>query len=123
MIPTDRLLRVIVELLFVFLGALVVWLGLTKHIFFDRSSLGWMAVSVILVLWGGRGLFRPAKFLSRTENWTRSLSLVFLGLVMLAIARVPTAWVAPLLAVVGVLLAARGLVGASLVIAGNPRTA
>src|SRR5271163_3777635 len=111
MLSSDRLLRVLVELMFFFLGALVVWLGLTKHIFFDRRSLGWLAVSVILVLWGARGLYRPAKFLSRGENWTRSVSLVLLGIVMLAISRVPFAWVAPLLALVGVLLAVRGLVG------------
>jgi len=118
----DRLLRVLVELMFFFLGALVVWLGLTKHIFFDRRSLGWLAVSVILVLWGARGLFQPAKFLSPAENWTRSLSLVFLGLVMLAISRVPFLWVGPLLAVVGVLLAVRGLVGAFLVVGAKSRT-
>jgi len=121
MLSTDRLLRVIVELLFFFLGGLVVWLGATHHIFFDRHSLGWLAVSVILVLWGARGLFKPAKFLSRGENWTRSTSLVLLGLVMVAISRVPVEWVGPLLAVVGVLLALRGLVGALLVVSGKPR--
>ncbi len=121
MISTDRWLRIIVELLFVFLGALVVWLGVTKHIFFDRRSLGWLAVSIVLVLWGARGLYKPAKFLSRAENWNRAASLILLGLVMLAMSRVPFALVAPMLAVVGVLLAVRGLVGALLVIGGNPR--
>jgi hypothetical protein len=121
MISTDRWLRIIVELLFVFLGALVVWLGVTKHIFFDRRSLGWLAVSIVLVLWGARGLYKPAKFLSRAENWNRAASLILLGLVMLAMSRVPFALVAPILAVVGVLLAVRGLVGAVLVISGNAR--
>jgi len=123
MLSADRLLRVFIEVLFLFLGALVVWLGATKHIFFDRRSLGWAAVSVILVLWGGRGLYRPAKFLSRGENLVRSVSLVLLGIVMLAISRVPFVWVAPLLALVGVLLAVRGLVGVILVMSGKPRSA
>lgn len=123
MLSADRLLRVFIEVLFLFLGALVVWLGATKHIFFDRRSLGWAAVSVILVLWGGRGLYRPAKSLSRGENLVRSVSLVLLGIVMLAISRVPFVWVAPLLALVGVLLAVRGLVGVILVMSGKPRSA
>ncbi len=76
-----------------------------------------------MLLWGGRGLYRPAKFLSRGENLVRSASLVLLGIVMLAISRVPFAWVAPLLALVGVLLAVRGLVGVILVISGQPRNA
>ena len=122
MLSTDRLLRVTVEVMFLLLGALVVWLGVTSHIFFDRRSLGWAAVSVILILWGARGLYRPAKFLSRSENWTRSLSLVLLGIVMFAISRVPFTWVAPLLALVGALLAARGLVGALLAISAKPRS-
>ena len=123
MLSADRLLRVFIEVLFLFLGALVVWLGATRHIFFDRRSLGWAAVSVILVLWGGRGLYRPAKSLSRGENLVRSVSLVLLGIVMLAISRVPFVWVAPLLALVGVLLAVRGLVGVILVMSGKPRSA
>ncbi|MGA2419339.1 MAG: hypothetical protein ABSG69_04600 [Candidatus Acidiferrum sp.] len=121
MLSTDRLLRVIVELLFFFLGGLVVWLGATNHIRFDRHSLGWLAVSVILVLWGARGLFKPAKYLSRGENWMRATSLVLLGLVMVAISRVPFEWVPRLLALVGVLLAARGLAGALLVFGAKPR--
>jgi hypothetical protein len=122
MISTDRWLRIVVELLFVLLGALVVWLGVTRRIFFDRRSLGWLAVSIILLLWGARGLYKPAKFLSRGENWNRAASLVLLGLVMLAMSRVPFTLVAPMLALLGVLLAVRGVVGALLVIRGNSRS-
>jgi hypothetical protein len=116
LLSTDRLLRVVVELLFVFLGALVIWLGLTGHIFFDRRSLGWLGVSVILILWGVRGLWKPTRLLSRGENWTRGISLVLLGVVMVILSRVPYAWVGPLLAIVGGLLLARGLVGAMLIL-------
>jgi hypothetical protein len=123
MLSGDRILRVIVELLFLFLGALVVWLGVTGHIFFDRRSLGWAAVSVILVLWGARGLYKPAKFLSLAENLVRAVSLVLLGVVMLAISRVPYGWVGPMLALVGALLVVRGGVGALLVISAKPRGA
>ncbi len=57
MLSPDRLLRMIIEVLFMVLGGLVVWLGVTRHIFFDRRSLGWLAVSVILVIWGARDAY------------------------------------------------------------------
>jgi hypothetical protein len=116
----DRLIRVFVELCFVLLGGLVIWLGVTRHILFDRRSLGWLAVSIIILFWGARGLFKPAKILSRTENWTRGISLVLLGLLMLAISRAPFGWVGPLLAVVGGLLAVRGLAGVFLILNEKP---
>lgn len=121
MMSTDRLLRIFVELLFVCLGTLVVWLGFTNHIFFDRRSLGWLVVSIILVLWGARGFYKPAKFLSRGENWNRAISLVLLGLVMLAMSRVRDDLVAPMLAVLGLLLTIRGGIGAFLVVRSKPR--
>ena len=121
MLSTDRFLRVIVELLFVFLGGLVVWLGLTGHIFFNRRSLGWLGISVILVLWGARGLYKPAKFLSRGENWVRGVSLVLLGAVMLVISRVAFGLVGPLLALAGVILVLRGSAGAGLAMGGSSR--
>ncbi len=121
MFSTDRLLRVIVELLFVLLGALVIWLGVTGHIFFDRRSLGWLGVGVILVLWGARGLYKPSRLLSQKENWARGVSLVLLGLVMLVISRVAFTWVGPLLALAGAVLAVRGLAGAGLVLSEKHR--
>src|SRR6266516_3926789 len=47
--------------------------------------------------------------------WTRGLSLVLLGVLMLAISRVPFAWVGPMLASLGVVLALRGIIGSALV--------
>jgi hypothetical protein len=42
--------------------------------------------------------------------------LTLLGLVMLAIARVPFLWVGPLLAFAGFVLIIRGLIGAALIL-------
>jgi hypothetical protein len=123
MLSADRMLRVFIELCFVALGALVIWMGVTGHIRFDRRSLGWLAVSVIIVFWGARGLLKPTKLLSRAENWTRGISLVLLGLLMLTITRVPFSWVGPLLAAAGTLLAVRGVAGAMLIFAEKPAQA
>lgn len=116
MLTSQHLLRIIIEIIFVLLGALVVWLGLSGHILFDRRTPGWLVLSVAVLLWGLRALYKPVKWWSRTEQWTRGLSLTLLGFVMLAISRVPFLWVGRLLAFAGLLLVLRGLIGSALIV-------
>jgi hypothetical protein len=116
MLTPQQALRITIEMLFVLLGGLVVWLGLSGHILFDRRKPGWILLSVAVMLWGFRALYKPVQWWSRTEQWARGLSLALLGLIMLAIARVPFQWVGPLLALAGVVLALRGLVGSVLIL-------
>ena len=54
MLTPQNLQRVVIELVFVLLGGLIVWLGLTGQIFFDRRRLPWLILSVALILWGLR---------------------------------------------------------------------
>jgi hypothetical protein len=116
MLTPQNLLRMVIEMIFVLLGGLVVWLGLTGQIFFDRRNVPWMILSVALILWGLRALYKPGQWWSRWENWTRGLSLTLLGIVMLAISRAPFLWVSRLFAVAGLLLVMRGLIGSFLVL-------
>jgi hypothetical protein len=116
MLTPQRVLRVMIELIFVLLGVLVIWLALTGRILVERTRPSWFILSAALILWGLRALYGPDKWWARWENWTRGLSLALLGLVMLAISRVPFLWVGPLLAAAGVLMAARGIIGTALVI-------
>ena len=110
MLTPERLLRLVIEIIFVLLGLLVVWLGLTRHIFFDRHKLPWLMLSVALILWGIRGIYKkPGSKPPQPEDYIRAVSLTVLGIVLLAISRVPFAWVGPLLACAGVVLAARGI--------------
>jgi hypothetical protein len=112
----------VIEIIFVLLGLLVVWLGVTGHIFFDRHKLSWLILSVALILWGVRGIYKkPGSRPPRPEDYTRAVSLTLLGIVLLAISRVPFSWVGPLLACAGLLLAARGFV--DLVLLLRPDTA
>ncbi len=115
MLKPQQVLRITIELIFVLLGGLVIWLGLSGQIFFDRRKPAWLILSAALILWGLRALYRPGQWWSRWEHWTRGLSLTLLGVVMLAIARVPFLWVGRLLAVGGALLVLRGLMGSVLV--------
>jgi hypothetical protein len=116
MLTPQQLLRMVIEMMFVLLGGLVVWLGLSGQIFFDRRRLPWLILSVALILWGLRALYRPSRWWSGWEHWTRGLSLTGLGIVMLVISRVPFLWVGRLFAVAGLLLILRGLIGSFLVL-------
>src|SRR5262250_108814 len=115
MLTQDKSLRLLIEFIFMLLGGLIVWLGLTEHIFFDRRRPAWLILSIAILLWGARSLYRPGKFRSGWEDWTRGISMLLLGVVMALISRVPFVWVGRLLAVAGVLLLLRGLAGSMLV--------
>jgi hypothetical protein len=116
MLTPQNLQRMVIELIFVLLGALIVWLGVTGRIFFDRRAATWLILSIALILWGLRALYKRGQWWSRWENWTRGLSLTLLGVVMLAISRAPFQWVGRLFAVAGLLLIIRGLVGSIVVL-------
>jgi hypothetical protein len=119
MLTPDKTLRLLIEFIFTLLGGLIVWLGLTGHIFFERRRPAWLILSIAILLWGARALYRPGKFRSRWEDWTRGISMLLLGIVMALISRVPFAWVGRLLALAGVLLLLRGLAGSMLVFRRN----
>lgn len=120
MLTPQRLLGAVIEIIFVLLGGLVIWLGLTRHIFFDRHNPPWLILSVALILWGLRAMYKPARSWLREERWTRGLSLTLLGLVMLAISRVPFRSVGTWLAAAGLLLVLRGLTGSLLMLRREP---
>jgi hypothetical protein len=115
MLTPQRALRLMIEVIFVLLGVLVIWLALTGRILVERHKLSWFILSGALILWGLRALYGPNKWWARWENWTRGLSLTLLGVVMLAISRVSFEWVGPLLAAAGVVMGLRGLLRAALV--------
>lgn len=114
MLTPERLLRLTIELIFVLLGGLVAWLGLARRMSVDRHSTSWLILSVALIVWGLRALYKPGQWWLRWENWTRGLSLALLGILMLVISRVPFLWVGPMLAAAGGLLVLRGVIGSAL---------
>jgi hypothetical protein len=116
MLTPERLFRLMIELIFVLLGFLVVWLGLVRRIYVDRHGAAWLILSVALIVWGLRALYSPGQWWLRWENWTRGLSLALLGVLMLMISRVPFLWVGPMLAAGGGLLILRGMIAASLIL-------
>jgi hypothetical protein len=116
MLTPQVLLRITIELIFVLLGGLIVWLGLAGKIFFVAQPVPWLILSIALILWGLRALYKPGRWWARWENWTRGLSLTLLGVLMLIISRAPFHWVGYLIAIAGVLLVTRGVIGSFLVL-------
>ena len=118
MLTPERLLRLIIELIFILLGGLLIWFAFAGPVYgrtVDRHSLSWVILSIVLILWGLRALYKPGQWWLRWQNWTRGLSLVLLGILMLAISRVPFPWVGPLLAIAGGLLVLRGIIASALI--------
>jgi hypothetical protein len=111
-----KLTQLVVELIFLLLGVLVVWLGATQHINFDRRSVLWLVISVGVAAWGVLALGKPGEWWARWQKWNRGGSMVILGLLMLAISRVPFFWVGRLLAICGVVLVLRGAFGLALIL-------
>jgi len=109
MLSPTRLTQLLIEFVFLLLGALVVWLGVTRHINFVPGGTGWLIISVVLVAWGLMAFARSGDRWARWQKWIRGSSLVLLGILMLSMMRVPFIWVAKLLALAGLLLIARGL--------------
>jgi hypothetical protein len=114
MLTPQSILRVMIEFIFVLLGGLVIWLALSGRILVERNRPSWFILSIALILWGIRALFGARQWWARWEQWTRGLSLILLGVVMLVISRVPFLWIGPLLAAAGVILALRGIIGTAL---------
>jgi hypothetical protein len=118
MLTPERLLRLVIELIFILLGGLLIRFGFAGPVYgrtVDRHSISWLILSVALILWGLRALYKPGQWWLRWENWTRGLSLALLGILMLVISRVPFSWVGPLLAIAGTLLVLRGAIGSALI--------
>lgn len=111
MLTTDKLLRIFIEVIFVLLGGLLVWFGLSGHIInvaYQRHDAKWFAISGFLIGWGLLTLFRGR---GQSGNWLRGGSLALLGAILLAISKVPFEYVGKLLAVGGIVLAIRGILG------------
>jgi hypothetical protein len=116
MLSPARLTQLTVELIFVMLGALVIWLGLHGQINFNPASALWLAISIGAIAWGALALAKPGLKPARWQQWNRGASMILLGLLMLAIGHVPFGMAGRFLAVCGLVLILRGVLGSFLIL-------
>jgi hypothetical protein len=107
------LLRMSAELVLVLLGLLLVQVAVSGRLLWNRRSVVWVAAGVVLVYWGARAWARGASGPAWADR-LRGGSLALVGLLVLAMARVPFPWVAPLLGCAGAVLILRGAVSLAL---------
>jgi hypothetical protein len=115
MFTPARLTQLTVELIFVLLGALVIWLGLHQQINFNPRSVSWLVLSIGVIGWGIVALAKPGQWWARWQRLNQGASMILLGLLMLTIGRVPFGLVGKFLAVCGVVLIIRGVLGTLLI--------
>lgn len=114
MTSTTHLFRLMNEVVFVLLGALLAWAAFTGHYYFNPRSMTWLLLAGLLVAYG----IVAAMWSSgpRAISIVRGGALIIVGLIMLALSHVILRWVQPMLILAGAALALRGLIVAVLVL-------
>ena len=115
MVRPEKLLRIFAELAMFLLGMLLVLVAVSGRLFWDRRSVAWVAVGIFLIYWGVRAWIRRRGVGPWRVERLRSGSLALVGVLMLAMSRVPFDFVGPLLGVVGGVLIVRGIFSVALV--------
>jgi hypothetical protein len=117
MLNPANLFRMVTEMIFVLLGCLLVFLGLTTGDSFNPRSPAWLGLGAVLIYWGARSwtkTIRAARTSDRTVTRIGAASLVLVGFLMFGLVAVELRWVGMVLAIAGGILAVRGLAGAVL---------
>lgn len=114
----NQLFRLMNEVVFILVGALLLWVGVTGRYMFDPRRPDWLLVSGVLVLWGLGTWWRGRKTVTRVWRAVGKIggaSLIVAGFLMLSLAWAPFHWVGWLLAAAGCVFVLRGVVTAALV--------
>jgi hypothetical protein len=115
---TTQLFRLMNEVVFVLLGALLAWAAFTGHYYFNPRSMMWILLAGLLVAYGAVAAMWSSG--PRSIAIVRGASLIIVGLIMLALSHVILRWVQPMLIIAGAALALRGLIVAVLVMRNPP---
>ena len=117
MVSPANLFRMLVEMIFVLLGAFLVWIGLSERFLFDPRRPAWMVLGIVLVYWGARTWIKTTRTRRTVDRFIARLggtSLVVVGFLMLGLSLVELRWVGAVLALAGGILVLRGLLSAIL---------
>ena len=113
----NQLFRMMNEMVFVLVGALLVWVALAGRYLFNPRQSSWLILSAVLILWGLR-TWRRARAVReprwRTASQIGGGSLALVGLLLLSLAWAPLRLAGMLLGAAGCLLVLRGLATAAM---------
>lgn len=112
-----HMFRVVNEFVFMLVGALLVLFALTGRYLFNPRRPAWIALSVVLVLWGLGTWARARHDRLAAERLVTKIgggSLVAAGLIMLSLAWAPFRYAGWLLLATGGVFVLRGLVSAAI---------
>ena len=115
---SNQLFRLLNEMLFILVGALLAWVAASGPLFlFDPRRPAWLALTAILLLWGLRTWRRAPRIAVRKMRLATRIggaSLSLAGALLLSMAWVPFRFAGLLLAAAGSIFVLRGLVNAAL---------
>jgi len=117
MLNPANLFRMMTEMIFVLLGGILAWVGLSSRFIFDPRKPAWLGLGAVLVYWGARAWMKTevaALSAERTVARVGGASLALVGLMMLGLGLVQFRRVGMVLAMAGGILVLRGLVSAVL---------
>ncbi len=111
------MVQIFSELVMLVLGLLLILLALSGRFYVLHELALWIGLGALLMVWGLRTWLRRGQMnmpLARAMQWVRGGSLVLAGLVMIAMAWLPLGNAPLMLAIVGGILAVRGLIGSAI---------
>jgi hypothetical protein len=120
MLSPANLFRMMTEFIFILLGGILVWVGLSGRLDprnFNPRGPVWLALAAALVYWGVRTWAKTARAARTSDRTVAQLgggSLALVGLMMLSIALVQFRLVGTVFAAAGAILALRGILAAML---------
>ena len=120
MLNPANLFRMVTEFIFILLGGVLVWIGISGRLDpykFDPRKPAWLALGAALIYWGARTwtkTARAARTSDRVVAQVGGVSLAVVGLLMLSLVLVEIRWVGYVFAAAGMILALRGILAAVL---------
>jgi hypothetical protein len=118
MMNPANLFRMMNEFIFILLGGILIWVGLTNRFqFFNPKSPGWLGLGAVLIYWGARAWARTARAARTSDRVVARIggtSLILVGFMMLGLVVVEFRWVGISLALAGGVLVLRGFASAVL---------
>jgi hypothetical protein len=112
-----QLFRIMNEMLFVVVGAILLWVARSERFFFDPRTSSWLILAAVLIVWGIFTLLKARKVKSPRSRLAMRIgggSVTLVGLIMASLAWAPFNWVGLLMSVAGGIFVLRGLASAAI---------